>query len=1179
MTVSKLHLLTLASFIFIFIPFSSHAQATNCTFTSTSTIVLYDSNQDVKVLQQILNMSSDTRIQGTSVGTRGKENVFFGSLTQKALRKFQDKYASTTTGLLEESGTFGPVSKAKLNDVCVTAPMVARPVNTVKPTIAIIRNATNLTLSAQAGSWSNNPKSFTYRWFRNGVLLNTVSTSTYTTSATDNLSSISVRVTATNEAGSSQSTSVIAKIENPVLPPTNVSKPVLGLSNDTLLSTTNGTWTNNPTSYTYEWWRAASTSPSVFTVFNNTNPTYTLTIADAGSNMKSIVTAINSGGSSRSESLEYLVSAIVKQNATTTITNPVATSTIINQTATATSTITNQATSTINQTAATTSTSTIAKTTFYVQDNTLYFTIPKPLAGAINVNIYASPKQRTIFCNTDYWSPEQKFPTGEQNSCSSSVKLGDRVILVAYTALYKSYFIGWEKICDSSSGKTTNSLSSEYCEFVVNNLTDNPITRIYSQIILPAGPSVASLYVLSPYLGSISGGSLQDPTLRIECGKANNVWCLRYFPLGTTVTLTALNSSKIDVSGYRDYEFVSWGTPLCSDASTTCTIKIDKDIRVEPRFSTRKDLDAVNATITATSTDSSAATTTFYVQGDTLYFTIPKPLGGAIKVNKYGATLNEQVSIYCNADYWKSGSIWRWSNETCSGSVKLGQKVILVAHVNTTKDYFRGWEKICDTGTVMNQVGTYYCTFIANNLNDNPITKIHSKMILPIAIDTTSLPPRTRSTTQCEPYITINGMQFNGVYVDPNTPVAFAVSANCPSGITPVSINATYFATLFCKNMTYGESKPWPQGASASSTFITTFSNDDAGCKFYYSYEVLQSNGKTVQVRSHLYVSEQDTRTTTEQTGQDANGLYIGVNPINAPGRVSFISPNQSKDWNLFRHGENNTISWQGGRGVVKVALVRDQNAYNRPDYSEIDSRVPAKPIIGWITETGTPNGSITWDGKTVCDDTTNQSTCRTVEPGNYRLFLISGNRNDEIKSFNNMKSSYFNFYENYQYSSILSITDSVTPIASLAMKNNCCGGRPDIYGGGFYSYLKQGDAGSGIPTPRKIFWNSVNSVNQTMSVKTYRQYSDRYSPECKPVSIPTNVSTQGEITTSFPLFYDKQFPSLLDSMFTPGCYYEFNYKVTGSTGVTKEDTVVIYMPDTRYTARGYLGEYYLLGF
>ncbi len=74
---------------------------------------------DIKRLQQILHSDSDTKVASSGVGAPGKETNYFGSLTRKAVQKFQCKHkivcsgTPTTTGY----GNFGPKTRAKIQEV------------------------------------------------------------------------------------------------------------------------------------------------------------------------------------------------------------------------------------------------------------------------------------------------------------------------------------------------------------------------------------------------------------------------------------------------------------------------------------------------------------------------------------------------------------------------------------------------------------------------------------------------------------------------------------------------------------------------------------------------------------------------------------------------------------------------------------------------------------------------------------------------------------------------------------------------------------------------------------------------------------------------------------------------------------------------------------------------------
>ena len=73
-------------------------------------------NADVKMLQLILNSSSDTQIASSGAGSPGNETNYYGSLTRKAVEKFQVKYGIAKSGD-QGYGTVGPMTRAKLNEL------------------------------------------------------------------------------------------------------------------------------------------------------------------------------------------------------------------------------------------------------------------------------------------------------------------------------------------------------------------------------------------------------------------------------------------------------------------------------------------------------------------------------------------------------------------------------------------------------------------------------------------------------------------------------------------------------------------------------------------------------------------------------------------------------------------------------------------------------------------------------------------------------------------------------------------------------------------------------------------------------------------------------------------------------------------------------------------------------
>ncbi|QQG46251.1 MAG: peptidoglycan-binding protein [Candidatus Niyogibacteria bacterium] len=80
--------------------------------------------EDVKRLQQLLNSDSDTVIAASGVGSPGNESEYFGSLSEKAVQKFQAKYGLAKAGDAGY-GYVGPKTRAKLAEVFVKSAAAA----------------------------------------------------------------------------------------------------------------------------------------------------------------------------------------------------------------------------------------------------------------------------------------------------------------------------------------------------------------------------------------------------------------------------------------------------------------------------------------------------------------------------------------------------------------------------------------------------------------------------------------------------------------------------------------------------------------------------------------------------------------------------------------------------------------------------------------------------------------------------------------------------------------------------------------------------------------------------------------------------------------------------------------------------------------------------------------------
>ncbi len=83
--------------------------------------------------------------------------------------------------------------------------------------------------------------------------------------------------------------------------PRNTSPPTVqgDLRQGQVLTATNGAWTNNPTSYTYQWQRCAPQGGTCADIFGASGRTYRLTAQDVGREIKVLVRARNAAGTSK----------------------------------------------------------------------------------------------------------------------------------------------------------------------------------------------------------------------------------------------------------------------------------------------------------------------------------------------------------------------------------------------------------------------------------------------------------------------------------------------------------------------------------------------------------------------------------------------------------------------------------------------------------------------------------------------------------------------------------------------------------------------------------------------------------------------------------------------------------------------------------------------------------------
>jgi peptidoglycan hydrolase-like protein with peptidoglycan-binding domain len=133
-TIDMLVLYIMRRFIFAILSslaVSSFAFSAFAADTFTSDLHMGITLPEVKLLQQVLNASSDTVVSVSGAGSKGQETEYFGVLTQAAVIRFQNKYRNeilVPAGLSSGTGFVGGYTRVVLNRLIVPAPAQATPI-------------------------------------------------------------------------------------------------------------------------------------------------------------------------------------------------------------------------------------------------------------------------------------------------------------------------------------------------------------------------------------------------------------------------------------------------------------------------------------------------------------------------------------------------------------------------------------------------------------------------------------------------------------------------------------------------------------------------------------------------------------------------------------------------------------------------------------------------------------------------------------------------------------------------------------------------------------------------------------------------------------------------------------------------------------------------------------------
>ncbi len=214
-------------------------------------------------------------------------------------------YGSFTITVNGTAPRFDETSWSSTPGLTITYPAVAKPVNTVAPSVS---TSDGRSFSATTGTWTNTSSiySYIYEWFADGSPIDDIfiyesdTINLYDTTAYDNKAiSCTVQLlltdlTLTTPVASSNSAQSVVKPPTVIAPTWAGGYPVISGSERSWSVSSVGTWNNNPTSYSYNW--EYNDQGSVWINVGSDSSITTASWAD-GRGLRCKVTASNSAGS------------------------------------------------------------------------------------------------------------------------------------------------------------------------------------------------------------------------------------------------------------------------------------------------------------------------------------------------------------------------------------------------------------------------------------------------------------------------------------------------------------------------------------------------------------------------------------------------------------------------------------------------------------------------------------------------------------------------------------------------------------------------------------------------------------------------------------------------------------------------------------------------------------------
>jgi hypothetical protein len=220
------------------------------------------------------------------------------------------------------------IPAAALASLALTAHAAAAPpANTAAPTIGGTPEVGEV-MTAQNGTWANNPTAFQYQWQRCSaagaacVNIATATQKTYTVATPDSGRTLRVRVTAVNAEGATNARSAQTAVVPPNTGPQSQQRPSIEgeAKAGEELAVDAGTWDPDATSYSYQWQRCDVDALNCANVGGATGDTYGVRNADIGYRLRALVTARNAQGTGTATSnLSDVVAPAVAPNSRPTI--------------------------------------------------------------------------------------------------------------------------------------------------------------------------------------------------------------------------------------------------------------------------------------------------------------------------------------------------------------------------------------------------------------------------------------------------------------------------------------------------------------------------------------------------------------------------------------------------------------------------------------------------------------------------------------------------------------------------------------------------------------------------------------------------------------------------------------------------------------------------------------------